>query len=142
MKVLVDASIWSLSLRKKVLAANESECVSELRELIIEFRVAMIGPIRQELLSGISDHQKYLTLKEKLSAFEDESISRAEYEKAADFATLCRKKGVQGSHTDFLICAVANAGNLSIFTTDNDFENFARIIPIRLNKIRDGVRKR
>ena len=51
MKVLVDTSVWSLALRRQETA--EGPEVSELIELIRELRVQMIGPVRQELLSGI-----------------------------------------------------------------------------------------
>jgi predicted nucleic acid-binding protein len=43
-------------------------------------------------------------------------------------------EGIQGSTTDFLICAVAHLENLEIFTTDNDFENYGAFLPIELVK--------
>lgn len=51
LKNLVDTSVWSLALRRKTIPANRF--VDELNELIKERRVQMIGPIRQEILSGI-----------------------------------------------------------------------------------------
>ncbi len=71
-------------------------------------------------------------LKQYLSAFEDCSVTRQDYENAAEMYTLCRKKGIQGSNTDFLICAVAVNNQMSIFTTDKDFTLFAKVVPIRL----------
>jgi hypothetical protein len=50
MKVLVDTSVWSLSLRRSLPSDNAE--VSELIELIKEVRIQMIGPVRQEILSG------------------------------------------------------------------------------------------
>jgi hypothetical protein len=56
MKVLIDTPIWSLALRReKTLSRGEQALIAELNELINEVRVALIGPIRQELLSGISN---------------------------------------------------------------------------------------
>ncbi len=52
------------------------------------------------------------------------SMNIADYELAAEFFNTCRSNGVQGSNTDFLICAAAANRNYSIFTTDKDFENF------------------
>jgi predicted nucleic acid-binding protein len=52
--------------------------------------------------------------------------------KAAEFANICRGKGIQGSTIDFLICAVAALENLMIFTTDKDFENYRKHLPIRI----------
>jgi hypothetical protein len=104
----------------------------KIKELIKDGAVAMIGPIRQELLSGISDVSQFNKLKDKLSAFEDISLESAHFVKAAEFSNICRKKRVQGSTIDFLICAVACIENLIIFTTDNDFENYKKYLPIKL----------
>lgn len=130
MKIVVDTSIWSLALRRKVTPDNKA--VTQLRELIIESRAEIIGPIRQEILSGISDTAHFEKLRQYLAAFEDYPISRQDYENAADMYTRCRKKGIQGSNTDFLICAVAVNNKMGILTTDKDFILFANVLPIRL----------
>ena len=49
MKVLVDTSVWSLALRRTKKAVTAP--VDELRNLIADHRVRMMGPIRQEVLS-------------------------------------------------------------------------------------------
>lgn len=51
MKVIVDTSVWSLALRRD--NQESTDTVQELRHLIRDHRVQMIGPIRQEILSGI-----------------------------------------------------------------------------------------
>ena len=102
----------------------------------------MIGPIRQELLSGISGPGKYQMLRERLQAFEDLAIPKEDYEKAAELSNQCRNSGIQGSHTDFLICAVAEMHDLSIFTTDKDFKNYSAVIDLRLHDVRDEIRER
>jgi len=128
MKVLVDTSVWSLALRRK----DQNETARKLADLILSSQVVMIGPVRQELLSGIPNEDIFLMLKAKLEAFDDFPITTNEYETAARFHNICRKHGVQGSHTDFLICAVAHNNSLLIFTTDVDFYGFAKYLPIRL----------
>lgn len=137
MKILVDTSVWSLALRKKTLTEDEKNIVKELKELIYELRVVVIGPVRQELLSGISDDIKFINLKDKLKAFEDLPLKVDDYEKAAEIFNTCRRNGVQGSHIDFLICAAAINNEISIFTTDKDFENYKKYINIKLHTIRD-----
>ena len=57
-----------------------------------------------------------------------------DYIAAAGFFNLCRSKGVQGSNTDFLICAVAVRAKVSIFTLDKDFDLFSKHLPIVLHK--------
>ena len=44
----------------------------------------------------------------------------------------CRRKGVQGSTIDFLICAVAALEELQILTTDSDFLRYTKHLPINL----------
>ena len=131
MKVLVDTSVWSLALRRGVRA--EAPAVEELRSLIAEGRVAMIGPIRQELLSGIRTMESFERLRDHLQPYTDERLETADFERAAEHFNTCRARGVQGSNTDFLICAVAERRNLPILTTDADFSRFAAILPITLH---------
>lgn len=134
MKVLVDTSVWSLALRRS--QSTDEVWVRELTELIHEQRVIMIGPVRQELLSGIRVPAQFRTLREHLRAFPDLMLTTADYEQAAEKFNLCRSKGVQGSNTDFLICAVAARHNLAILTTDQNFSLFSQHFPLRLLKPR------
>lgn len=129
MKVLVDTCVWSKTLRHK---SPNSEITDKIKELIKDGRIVIIGPIRQELLSGISDISQFNRLKDMLSAFEDITLESKHFIKAAEFSNICRQKGVQGSTIDFLICAVATIENLIIFTTDKDFENYKKHLPIKL----------
>lgn len=121
MKVLVDTSVWSLSLRRKptaVLKESERQMVASLSELIQDGRTAMIGPIRQEILSGIKDSAQFERLRGALAAFPDEPITTRHYEEAARYFNLCRSHGVECGPVDILICAVAIAAKRQILTTD------------------------
>jgi predicted nucleic acid-binding protein len=131
-KVLVDTSVWSLALRRR--AILDHPAVQALRALIDEGRVAMIGPIRQELLSGIRSAASFEQLRVQLQAFADEPLVTADYERAAEHFNACRVKGVQGSNTDFLICAIAERRGLPVLTTDRDFIRFAEVLPISLHR--------
>lgn len=133
MKVIVDTCIWSLALRRDQI--TQALTVEELRKLIFDQKVQMIGPIRQELLSGIKSQKQFKTLKSYLSAFPDLLINTEDYELAAEFYTTNRKKGIQGSNTDFLICALSYHNQMPIFTIDKDFNIFAKNIPITLYEI-------
>jgi len=132
-KILVDTSVWSLALRRSgVRTPEEANLVHSLIELIDETRILMIGSIRQELLSGISSNKQFEELKEKLQAFRDLPLISSDYEKAAECDNICRSAGIQGSHIDFLICALAERENAPIFTTDNDFFHYAKHLDITL----------
>ena len=130
MKVLVDTSVWAVVLRRS--KQTVSGLTQQLRDLIADHRVEIIGPIRQEILSGIRYEDKFRKVNTYLSPFLDIPIIKEDYVTAARFFNLCRSKGIQGSNTDFLICAVALRNRLAIFTKDKDFLHFAKYFPIVL----------
>ena len=133
MKVLVDTSIWSHGLRRRT--GGDAASTAELASLVQDGRVAMIGPIRQELLSGIKERAQFERLREHLSAFPDTEIVSEDYEEAASYFNRCRAKGIHASNTDFLICAVAVRNDFSIFTSDGDFTQFVKVLPIVLHDL-------
>lgn len=137
MNLLVDTSIWSLVLRRGV--SRDHIVTKDLSELIRELRVQIIGPIRQELLSGIKSKNQFEELRLYLSAFPDLILEAADFERAAEFFNICRRNGIQGSNTDFLICSVAHRRDLEIFTSDNDFLDFQQHLPIKLYSPRTGA---
>jgi len=137
-RVLVDTTIWSLALRRHHRDPAEQYLVDEFVELVKESRVVVIGPIRQEVLSGVRDPQQFETLRDHLAAFADLLLERQDYEEAASHFNTCRARGVQGSHIDFLICAVATRHALPIFTTDQDFVRYAEHLPLGLHDARRG----
>jgi hypothetical protein len=135
-KVLVDTSVWSLALRRRSPLRRDPNA-EELERLITTYRVVMIGPIRQELLSGVRSNEQYQGLRDRLRAFPDLPIQTEDYELAARFFNECRSRGVQGSNTDFLICAIAARRDNSVFSTDRDFEAFERMLKIRRHQVGD-----
>ena len=138
MIVLVDTTVWSLALRRRQVADRNQNVIRELSELVGEGRASLIGPIRQEILSGLSDSKDFERVREHLADFDDLEIVARDYEAAAVAYNVCRKKGIQGSHIDFLICAVASRYGLPIFTTDKDFIGYARFLDIELYHPREG----
>jgi predicted nucleic acid-binding protein len=135
MNVLIDTSVWSLALRRKneSLSTNERFQVAELSELIREGRARMIGLVRQELLSGIKATEQYEKLRLHLRSFPDEVVDTSDYEEAAKAGNRCRAKGVAVSIVDILLCAVANKRLWTILTTDPDFSNYAKVLPLRIH---------
>jgi predicted nucleic acid-binding protein len=128
MKVLIDTPIWSLAFRRKEINDINTKTINNLVDLIHDVRIVIIGSIRQEILSGISDKNKYHELKEKMAIFTDYNIQTADYEFAAECSNECRRHGIQGSHTDFLICATAMRNEWEIFTDDQDKEREVQAI--------------
>jgi predicted nucleic acid-binding protein len=137
MMVLVDTPVWSLALRRRPehLSAHEQLLTQALAELIREGRVQMLGPIRQELLSGIREETQFRKLRAYLRAFPEHPLEAADYEEAAHMNDLCRTQGIAGSAVDFLICGAAHRRGWSILTTDRDLQNYALVLPLRLHSV-------
>ena len=135
MKVLIDTSVWSQALRRSSAqssSAAQEGVVSELKELIHDARIAMLGPVRQELLSGVKTQKQFETLQQILSVFSDEPLRMEDYELAAKNFNQCRQGGVQGSNTDFLICAVSMSRGWPIYSLDRDFEQYQKHLALQL----------
>lgn len=130
--VIIDTCMWSLAFRRN--KPKEVNVADELSKLISENRARIIGQIRQELLSGYSNYNSFLKLRDRLRYFPNEPTTDKDYEVAAEYSNLCRKNGVQGSHADFLICAVSTRISMSIFTNDKDFRHYAKHLPIELHE--------
>ena len=128
--ILVDTCIWSLALRGD--SPKNADIAEQLTQLIGENSVKIIGVIRQEVLSGYSDKSSFDGLRRKLSYFPNESIIDSDYEAAAEYSNFCRTKGIQGSHIDYLICAVAIRKKFKVYTVDKDFLHYSKHLPILL----------
>ena len=137
MNIIIDTSVWSLALRRQ--RSSPSAETRELAELVREGRAALLGPVRQELLSGVRADKQFETLRDHLRAFPDIPLEAEDYEEAASFFNKCRARGIQGSNTDYLICAAAARRGFGILTTDTDFRRFARLLPIELHAPRASV---
>lgn len=134
MNILVDTTVWSLALRRRPadLNAREARLRNALSDLIRERRVLMIGPVRQELLSGIREESQSNRVRQKLESLEDLRIATSDYETAARMSNLCSSRGIANSAVDMLICAVATTSHSPILTTDGDFLMYSKVLPIKL----------
>lgn len=134
MKVVVDTSVWSLAFRRR--KEEKLPLVDLLSELVQQGLAVMLGPVRQEVLSGIRHRDQFERLRERLAAFPDLELTTRDFETAAEFCNRCITKGVQAAHTDFLIAATAINRGYAVLSADKDFEHLARIIPVRRYKPR------
>lgn len=130
MGIVIDTSVWSAALRRK--HPQAAPVVAALNRILSTQSVRLLGIVRMELLSGIASETFLNSLKTELRKYEDLALEIEDYETAAAFRTTCKKKGVQGSLADFLVCAAAVRRQFAIFTLDRDFRQFARVIPMEL----------
>jgi predicted nucleic acid-binding protein len=133
-RVLVDTSIWSLALRRQIskLSAPEIEKRNRLTDLVSDARTMIIGPIRQELLSGIREKSQFERLRESLRPFIDEPLTTEDYERAAEMSNQCIAAGLATTAIDMLICAAAVHAGAAVFTSDRDFNAYSKVLPVRL----------
>jgi hypothetical protein len=137
MLVLVDTPVWSLALRRSAADLNPREVrlIAVLRELIRDGRAQLVGPVRQELLSGIRRETTFRNLRDQLRPFDEPYLEIDDYEEAARIHNQCRSRGIAGSAIDFLLCATASRRDWQIFTTDHDFTRYATVLPLKILQI-------
>ncbi len=131
MGVVIDTSVWSVAFRRK--NPEKGSAAAALTRILSTQTVALPGVARMELLSGVASAEFLAALRKELRKYADMPMGVPDYELAADFRTLCRSKGLQGSLADFLVCAAAVRRDFAVFTIDSDFKRFAKFIPIQLH---------
>ena len=123
MKVIIDTCVWTRFLRRDRPA--DDSIGAEVARLIRADVIQLLGPIRQEVLSGAQPQERFNQLKEYLRFHPNLLTDEEDDETAAGFYNLCRSKGVQGTSTDLLICAVAVRHRM------RDFHDRHGLYPIR-----------
>src|SRR5437762_13608998 len=109
MMVLVDTPVWSLALRRQRedLSAEEQSATNALADLIRDGRAQIAGPIRQELLSGMTQAEGFRKLRDYLRAFDEPPLETQDFVEATAMSNHCRPLCNAGSPIQFLICTVA-----------------------------------
>jgi predicted nucleic acid-binding protein len=131
MKLIADTCVWSLSLRRRDktrINTEEQQIIEQLIDAIRDRRVAIIGAIRQEILSGIRDKARFAKTQERLEPFLDEEIPASDYVEAARLFNLCKDHGVECGPVDILICAVAVRMQYDILTYDQGLKRCMQVL--------------
>ena len=134
MRVIVDTCVWSRFLRPHRDLADPY--CAEIRRLARRDEIAMLGAIRQEILSGAQPQARFDQLKSYLRYYPNLPLDAEDDENAAGYYNLCRNHGIQGTATDLLICAVSVRYGLRVLTTDTDFDSYAEHLPVALHRCR------
>jgi predicted nucleic acid-binding protein len=131
LKLIVDTCVWSLSLRRQgqvSLSADEVQVVAQLREAIQDRRAVILGPVRQEILSGIRDATQFAKTEQFLEPFRDEEVRAEDYVAAARLFNRCQNRGIQCGPVDILLCAVAARKRFGILTSDRGLKRCIEIL--------------
>jgi predicted nucleic acid-binding protein len=132
MNVIPDTPIWSLVLRRD---KPSREAQNLFSRIIDEGRIVLPGIIKQELLSGIRTEAQFDALSDQLKHFPELLATDADHILAAKYFNKCQRSGIQGSHIDFLILAVAVNYSASVLTTDKDFQHYRKHIRFELQML-------
>ncbi len=92
----------------------------------------MLGPVRQELLSGIRDQHQFDALCDRLAAWPDEPLQTADHVRAAGLFNAARRAGIAATHTDLLIAATCERLGQRLLTLDRGFARIATFCELRL----------
>jgi predicted nucleic acid-binding protein len=103
-----------------------------LIELIGKGAAIMIGPVRQEILSGVRYTVQFDRLKSALSAFPDEPVKSNDFVEAARICNKCLDAGIVIGNTTCLIGAIAIAREMKILTIDQEFQKLTSVVKVPL----------
>jgi predicted nucleic acid-binding protein len=131
-KIIIDTCAWAAFLRRHRPALDP--VAQEVARLVRADAVQLLGVIRQELLSGAQPADRFAQLRDYLRFYPNLPLEEEDDERAAGYYNQLRQRGVTGTGPDLLICAAAVRHGLKIFTTDTDFDAYARHIPIKLHR--------
>ena len=131
MTLLVDTSVWSLALRRD--GSSESRKVLALSEALAGAdSVVTTGLILQELLQGFSGSTAREAIIERFGALPFIQPDRQDHVAAAEVRNVCRRSGVQIGTIDALLIQLCGRYELTLLSSDNDFDNAAPYVPFKL----------
>jgi predicted nucleic acid-binding protein len=127
----VDTSVWSLAFRRDPPAAVPA--VEALRRALEAGEtVVSTGLVLQELLQGFHGpraRERVLSMFEVLPFLVPD---RDDHVRAAELRNSCRRRGLSIGTIDALLAALCVRHELTLLTTDGDFERIANVAPLRL----------
>lgn len=133
MNLLVDTSVWSLALRRDAPPTGR-EVNSLRRALEGEALVLTTGVILQELLQGIRGPKGREAIVARFVTLPFLVPDRQDHIDAATLHGACRRRGLQVGTIDVLLAQLCLRHELTILTTDRDFESIAAVVPLRVWK--------
>jgi hypothetical protein len=130
-RVLVDTSVWSLSLRRT--GPVDHPTVRKLQALLKGHEdLVLTGTILQEVLQAFRDDSTVRRVAASLEPFPLLPLGRPHYVAAARLHRQCAAHGVAASTIDCQIAAAALEHGCLLLTADDDFRRIAEYTPLRL----------
>ena len=131
MSLFVDTSVWSLALRRDS-PASSREVGALVQAIKSGEPLLTTGLVLQELLQGFSGPKSREQILDRFSAVPLVVPDRDAHVGAAELTNHCRRHGVQIGTIDALLAQLCIRHDLTMLTTDKDFERIADHFPLRL----------
>ena len=121
----MDTSVWSVALRR-----DPPSSAREVRRLIQAIEtgetIVTTGLVLQELLQGFSGPRARDQILDRFSAVPLLMPDLDDHIRAAETRNRCRRSGVQIGTVDALLAQLCICHDLTMLTSDDDFEHIAR----------------
>ena len=131
MTLLVDASVWSLALRRD--GQSSAPAVLALQDALAgSDAVVTTGLVLQELLQGFNGPRAAAAIIERFQALPLIAPDRSDHIAAAEVRNACRRAGVQVGTIDALLIQLCGRHDLTLLSSDNDFAHAAQHVPFKL----------
>ncbi len=125
MTLFVDTSVWSLAFRRD--GRPEDAAVRRLRSALAGGEtVHTTGIVLQELLQGYRGPSAKAAIVDRFAALPLVVPSRTDHIDAAELRNHCRRNGVQVGTVDALLAQLCVRYDLTMLSTDRDFEQITR----------------
>ncbi|MBP9663626.1 MAG: PIN domain-containing protein [Pyrinomonadaceae bacterium] len=131
MMLLVDTSVWSLALRRDA-KVDLPEVTGLQRAIKGDDVIVTIGLILQELLQGFHGPKARDQIIKRFAALPLLTPDRQDHIAAAELRNICRRAGVQLGTIDALIAQLCIHYELTLLTTDRDFQHASKHIPLQV----------
>lgn len=131
MSLFIDTSVWSLAFRRD--AASTSPAVRELvRAIESGDAILTTGIVLQELLQGFAGPKHRTLIMDRFAALPLLIPDRRDHIDAAELRNQCRRRGLQIGTIDALLAQLCIRHNLTMLSTDKDFQGVARHSELKL----------
>jgi predicted nucleic acid-binding protein len=129
--LFVDTSVWSLAFRRDI-EADVPEVHALKSALASGDLIVTTGLVLQELLQGFSGPKAADDLLNRFQDIPLLSPTRDTHVAAAQLRNHCRRNGVQAGTVDALIAQLCIENELTLLSTDRDFEHVARFSELKV----------
>jgi predicted nucleic acid-binding protein len=131
LSLFVDTSVWSLALRR-----DEPPAAAEVLELVRAIEtgetILTTGLVLQELLQGFSGPKARTQILDRFSALPLIAPDREDHIAAAELRNRSRRAGIQIGTIDALLAQLCLRHDVTMLSTDNDFQHVARMCGLKL----------